>query len=53
MPGAPFHSHYWAGSVDVPAEPSLGASASGGYVPWMTTITAVAGSVVFAVAAWL
>ena len=41
MPGAAFHSHFWAGSADAPApDPGLGASASGGYIPWMTTITA-------------
>ena len=41
MPGASFHSFYWAGAADAPAapDPPLGASASGGYIPWMTTIT--------------
>ena len=39
MPGASFHSHYWAGSADaVVPNPGIGSSASGGYVPWQTTI---------------
>lgn len=38
MPGAAFHSVFWAGSADSGSNPSLGSSASGGYVPWMSTI---------------
>lgn len=39
MPGAACHSFFWAGSADSGSNPSLGSSASGGYVPWMTTVT--------------
>lgn len=39
MPGASFHSFYWAGSADAPApEPGIGSSAGGAYVPWQTSI---------------
>ena len=38
MPGAAFHSHYWAGSADPGSNPGVGSSASGGYVPWQTTV---------------
>lgn len=41
MPGAPFHSFYWAVSAPTVPDPPLGASASGGYIPWMTSITTV------------
>lgn len=42
MPGAAFHSNFWAGSADaVTPDPGLGSSASGGYVPWQTTVTVV------------
>ena len=52
MPGASFHSHYWAGD-QAPAgpDPPLGSSAGGGYVPWMTTITAIS-LLLMALAAW-
>lgn len=40
MPGASFHSFFWAGTgAAAPPDPPLGSSASGGYVPWMTTVT--------------
>lgn len=52
MPSGAFHSHYWAGSYAAPVDPPLGSSASGGYVPWMTSIAAMTGSVLFAVCAW-
>lgn len=40
MPGMWAHSLYWSGAAagGTPTEPPLGASASGGYVPWQTTI---------------
>ena len=41
MPGASFHSFYWSGSADSGAQTPIGSSASGGYVPWMTTVTIV------------
>jgi hypothetical protein len=42
MPGASFHSFYWAGSADpVAPDPPLGSSAGGGYVPWQTSVIAV------------
>lgn len=41
MPGAAFHSFYWA-DTGTP-DPPLGASASGGYVAWQTTITRMMG----------
>lgn len=40
MPGAACHSFFWAGSADSGSNPSIGSSASGGYVPWQTTIIA-------------
>lgn len=41
MPGASFHSFYWAvPPVTIPDAP-LGSSASGGYVPWQTTVITV------------
>lgn len=51
MPGAAFHSFYWSEPpADIP-NPSLGSSASGGYVPWQTSIVTL-GMVVFAAVAW-
>lgn len=45
MPGIWAHSFYWSGSGDAaaPPDPPLGASASGGYVPWQTSIITVMG----------
>ena len=39
MPGASFHSFYW--QADTAPDPGVGSSASGGYVPWQTSITVV------------
>lgn len=39
MPGAWAHSHYWSGGAAVAAaDPSLGTSAGGAYVPWQIAI---------------
>jgi len=40
MPGLWAHSFYWSGGAASgnPPDPPLGASASGGYVPWQTSI---------------
>lgn len=43
MPGAAFHSFYWAGTAADAPDPPIGASASGGYVPWQTTVTKATG----------
>lgn len=42
MPTAALHSHFWSDTVaGGGADPPIGASASGGYVPWqITTIRA-------------
>lgn len=40
MPGAAFHSNYWQADSQALPDPPLGASASGGYVPWQTTVIA-------------
>lgn len=39
MPTGAFHSHYW--QAERAAEPPIvpGASAAGGYIPWMPTVT--------------
>ncbi len=42
MPSAACHSFFWADAGAAP-DPPLGASASGGYVPWMTTVTRLMG----------
>lgn len=42
MPTAGVHSKYWAGRVSTPPAPP-GASRSGGYIPWQTTIVAGSG----------
>ena len=54
MPGAAFHSFYWSGAGDAPAppDPPLGASASGGYVPWQTTITTSLGLLLICQPQW-
>jgi hypothetical protein len=38
MPGASFHSFYWQGDGGGQQQGSIGSSASGGYVPWQTSI---------------
>jgi hypothetical protein len=43
MPGAAFHSFYWSTPSVVLPDPPLGASASGGYVPWQTSVTRLMG----------
>lgn len=51
MPGAAFHSFFWSTPAAPPGNPSLGTSASGGYVPWMTTVT-VASMLFLATRSW-
>lgn len=42
MPGLWAHSFFWSGSNGAGPDAPLGASVSGGYVPWqITTITAM------------
>ncbi len=54
MPTGAMHSHYWAASPGAPAPPGTGASANGGYIPWMTTVTVGSGFGVMQVAwSWL
>lgn len=52
MPGASFHSFYWATEAATVPDPPLGASASGGYIPWMTTITVGCLALMAARASW-
>ena len=37
MPGASFHSNFWAGSADIPVPPAV--TTVLGYPAWQTTIT--------------
>lgn len=41
MPGVAFHSFFWQTLPPEIPNPAVGGSASGGFVPWQTTVTVV------------
>lgn len=45
MPGASFHSFYWATPAASAPQDPIGSSAGGGYVPWQTTVQRLSGLV--------
>lgn len=43
MPGAAFHSFFWQPDQQSVPDVPVGSSASGGYVPWQTSIIPIMG----------